>query len=122
MKDSYDFMNNKLGVVVSGMGGVGKSQLARQYWKVHQGQFYSDHCIWINGQNKETMKNDFQNIGERCGFEEIKNSDGTFKKLSEVVYWVYQHFAKRKDYNSPARKVSYLLYYFTFIVIIRKRR
>jgi len=103
--DEKDFTNSKLGVVISGMGGVGKSQLGRQYWKIHQGNFYSDSCIWINGQSKETMENDFQTIGDQCGLRKIKNPDGTFKKLSEVVYWVYSHFAKREDNRLPQKKV-----------------
>jgi len=115
MEYSFDSTNNKMGVVISGMGGVGKSQLARQYWKI-QGSFY-DNCIWINGQSKETMENDFQTIGERCGLTKIKNPDGTFKELREILHCVYMYFARRKDYNSPVRKVGLIIfYYFIFYI------
>jgi len=104
--DEADFTNHKMGVVISGMEGIGKSQLVRQYWKIHQENFFSDHCIWINGHSEATMANDFRAIGELCDMP--KNSDGAFTKQSEIVSWVYRHFAKREDNNSSTKKVGVL--------------
>jgi len=107
--DEADFTNHKMGVVISGMEGIGKSQLVRQYWKIHQENFFSDHCIWINGHSEATMANDFRAIGELCDMP--KNSDGAFTKQSEIVSWVYRHFAKREDNNSSTKKVG-VFYHF----------
>ena len=99
--------NGMLGVVVCGFGGNGKSEMARAYWQKYQSNF-EDIVVWINCKTYESMKNAFYEIGVQCGIHNIKNIDGTFIPIKEVVYLVYDHFSKQKSGNST-RKVLFVL-------------
>ena len=92
------FNDDMLGVAVTGCGGNGKSETARQYWKIH-GKIYYDSVIWIDCQNTTLIENSFRTVSERCGMQK--------SKLNEVVESVYKHFLKRKD-PKKQRKVLFI--------------
>ena len=50
-------------VAITGMGGVGKSELARKYVDEHKDDY--EHIIWINAANFETMKSSFQDLSKK---------------------------------------------------------
>ena len=81
------------GVVLHGYPGMGKSEIARQYWNTYQNS-YGNFIVWLNAANATTMECDFQAVGERCGLSsKIKKQDGSFIETDKIVDLVYRHFA-----------------------------
>lgn len=55
-------------LVLSGMGGMGKSQMAREYAKKHQNEYTA--IFWVNAKSESSLKSDFAGIARRLGLEE----------------------------------------------------
>ena len=85
---------NQLAMVTYGLGGVGKSELARQYCQQYGTTSYKRNVIWINGEDKNSMTEDFINVAERI---KLKTLDKSNKPLSikTIVSKVYRFFAGR---------------------------
>ena len=96
----------KLGVVLCGFPGVGKSETARQYWMKYGQSSYEDIIVWVNAENSATMESEFQDIGDKCGIQKIKKPDGNYVETTKLVDLVYRHFAAKVT-TSP-RKVLFV--------------
>lgn len=55
-------------LVLSGMGGMGKSQMARDYATKHQHDYTA--VFWVNAMSESSSKSDFAKIARRLGLEE----------------------------------------------------
>ena len=82
------------GIALYGLGGVGKSELARQYCQQYGASYYKGNVLWINGADRNIMEEDFINIAERI---KLTTTDEKDKPLSikTVVNKVYRFFADR---------------------------
>ena len=93
--------NNKRGLAISGLGGVGKSELCRKFCQIHEEDYNA--ILWINGESKTSIGQSFQNIHEIIFAPDINGSHQV------AVQAVYQFFRKSSvlvvfdgvdDYNS----------------------
>ncbi|MDR3292862.1 MAG: tetratricopeptide repeat protein [Clostridiales bacterium] len=76
--------NGKLPQIVSGIGGVGKSELAKEYIRRHESE-YRD-IGWINAETKEGIQNSYRKIGEEKGL--IHYLDKDEEVLNKVLGWL----------------------------------
>ncbi|MGL9775084.1 MAG: hypothetical protein ACR5K1_00375 [Wolbachia sp.] len=81
---------------ISGLGGVGKSELARKY-AYKYGKYYGGNVIWINAENFEYMKNSFLRLAEdkRVGISP-KDKHEKDKTIEAIVEEIYAFFARRR--------------------------
>ena len=56
--------DSKTALVVTGLGGVGKSELVRAYCLTYAETFYKNNIIWINGESKASITSEFNNVAE----------------------------------------------------------
>ena len=103
LTNSFGF---KLGTVLCGFPGVGKSETARQYWMKYGRSAYEDIIVWVSVENAATLESEFQDIGNECGIQKIKNPDGKYVEKKILVDLIYRHFAS-KIKTSP-RKVLFV--------------
>ncbi|XP_008207241.1 uncharacterized protein LOC100678007 [Nasonia vitripennis] len=82
-------------VCVSGLGGVGKSELARKYVSEYS-QDYDNKIVWINAESYETLADSFRRLA--CDQLKIStlNADNKEKKLNSTVEDVYAFFSDKK--------------------------
>jgi len=82
---------------ISGLGGIGKSELARKYAKDHC-QDYDGNVIWIDAETCGTMEESFRNLArdDRLGIP-TKNLEGKEKTTDSIIKDIYDFFAKRKS-------------------------
>ncbi|MDR2548440.1 MAG: ankyrin repeat domain-containing protein [Rickettsiales bacterium] len=80
----------------SGLGGVGKSELARKY-AYKYGKYYGGNVIWINAESFEYMKNSFLRLAEdkRVGISP-KGRHGGDKMIEAIVEEIHAFFARRE--------------------------
>ncbi|MFP3030068.1 MAG: hypothetical protein ACEY3M_02470, partial [Wolbachia sp.] len=80
---------------ISGLEGVGKSELARKY-AYKYGKCYGGNVIWINAENYEDMKNSFLRLAgdDRLGIPP-KDNHGRDKMIEAIVEEIYAFFARR---------------------------
>ncbi|MGL9758152.1 MAG: tetratricopeptide repeat protein [Wolbachia sp.] len=76
---------------ISGLGGVGKTELARKYIEKHS-KDYSNNIIWINAETYETMAQSFLKLAK--GLLGIPTED---RDIESIVRDIYAFFAKRKS-------------------------
>ena len=76
--------NNKLGAVLYGIGGIGKSESVRKYWTLHDQEFEETVC-WINATNFATIEACFRDIADKCGIHDARDAKGNYKPHNEVV-------------------------------------
>ncbi|UPA54715.1 NB-ARC domain-containing protein [Wolbachia pipientis] len=77
--------------IISGLGGVGKTELARKYIEKHS-KDYSNNIIWINAETYETMAQSFLKLAK--GLLGIPTED---RDIESIVRDIYAFFAKRKS-------------------------
>ncbi|XP_046400834.1 uncharacterized protein LOC124167085 [Ischnura elegans] len=82
-------------VVISGLGGMGKSELAREYAKRHHPSQYGN-VIWIDSENRERLEWSFKMLAfGRLGIlKEDKN--GELKDIEIIVQETYDFFCGKK--------------------------
>jgi hypothetical protein len=80
---------------ISGLGGVGKSELAKKYIREHRHD-YDGNVIWINAEKYETLSESFRRLANDTLKIATKGIDGQQKDIKSIVTEVYKYFAKRK--------------------------
>ena len=95
----------KLGSVICGFPGVGKSETCRQYWAKFNSS-YQDIIIWVNCENYATLETEFQDIADQCGVLNVKKPDGNYIDTNKLVDLVYRHFAA--NLSNVSRKVLFV--------------
>jgi hypothetical protein len=81
---------------ISGLGGIGKSEIARMYAHEHC-QDYDGNVIWINAATYGTLKESFHRLAKDKLNILTKCMDGQEKDIKSIVQEVYKHFSKRKS-------------------------
>src|SRR5699024_2710603 len=81
---------------ISGLGGIGKTELARRYIDQH-GKDYDNNVIWINAEDKATLVESFGRLARDKLSIRTTNVDGKEKDMESIVEEVYRFFAKRKS-------------------------
>jgi hypothetical protein len=81
---------------ISGLGGIGKSEIARMYAREHR-QDYDGNVIWINAASYGTLKESFRRIAKDKLNILTKCMDGQEKDIKSIVQEVYKHFSKRNS-------------------------
>ncbi|WP_395462999.1 NB-ARC domain-containing protein [Wolbachia endosymbiont of Cantharis cryptica] len=81
---------------ISGLGGVGKSELARKY-AYKYGKDYYGNVIWISAENSKTMENSFLDLAEddKLGISP-QDKYGNDKTIETIVKETYAFFARRR--------------------------
>lgn len=81
---------------VSGLGGVGKSELSRMYAKKHS-EYYEHNVVWINAESHQTLKDSFHKLAEfKLGIK-MTNFEGKGREIGSIVDEVYEFFSRRKS-------------------------
>ena len=86
--------DNKTALVVTGLDGVGKSELVRAYCHIYAPSFYENNIIWINGKNKASITSAFNNVAEIIKLD-VKDERGQFSDVKVVMSKVFRFFANR---------------------------
>ena len=81
---------------ISGLGGIGKSELARKYVHEHS-QDYDSNVIWINAESYVTLVESFHRLAQDELGICTRNIDGKEKDIKSIVRDVYKYFAKKKS-------------------------
>ncbi|XP_071446783.1 uncharacterized protein [Hetaerina americana] len=81
-------------LVLAGLGGVGKSELVREYCRIHF-QFMYDNIIWIHAENMEKIESTFKYLAfEKLGIEKMSN--GQLKDIGVVVEETFNWLKNRR--------------------------
>ena len=86
--------DSKTALVVTGLGGVGKSELVRAYCLTYTETFYKNNIIWINGESKASIISAFNNVAEIIKLD-VKDDKGQFSDVKVVMSKVFRFFANR---------------------------
>lgn len=80
---------------ISGLGGVGKSELARKY-AYKYGKDYYGNVIWISAENSKTMESSFLDLAkdDKLGISP-QDKYGNDKMIETIVKETYAFFARR---------------------------
>lgn len=83
-------------ISISGLGGVGKSELAKKYINEYS-QKYDNKVIWINAGSYQTLVESFRSLA--CDKLRIstKNANGEEKEISSIIEDVYKFFSNGKS-------------------------
>jgi tetratricopeptide (TPR) repeat protein len=81
---------------ISGLGGIGKSELAKMYAHEHC-QDYDGNVIWINAATYAQLKESFHRLAKEKLNIVTKCMDGQEKDIKSIVQEVYKYFSKRKS-------------------------
>ena len=84
-----------LGVVLIGIGGVGKSETARKYLELHQ-HCFDGNVIWINASTRISLEETFIIIAESLEFEILNQSTKKQKSIKTVIKMVHDYFEDEK--------------------------
>ncbi|TLY48092.1 MAG: hypothetical protein E6K54_03830 [Gammaproteobacteria bacterium] len=80
---------------ISGLGGIGKTQLALQYAKLYRDE-YDNNILWINAEAIESLDTSFFKLANKIGLE-TKNRYAQDKEINEIADMVYQYFSDKKS-------------------------
>ncbi|WP_438456569.1 tetratricopeptide repeat protein [Wolbachia endosymbiont of Kerria lacca] len=81
---------------ISGLGGIGKTELARKYAYDHEND-YDGNVIWINAESEGAIKSSFIRLAkDKLGIN-TKDADRERKDIKSIVEDVYRFFSKRKS-------------------------
>ncbi|WCR53666.1 MAG: hypothetical protein PG981_000688 [Wolbachia endosymbiont of Ctenocephalides orientis wCori] len=81
---------------VSGLGGIGKSELIRKYIQKHS-QDYDSNVIWINAENYETLVQSFTRLAKDKLNIVMEDGNGKLKEIKSIVEDVYRYFVKQRS-------------------------
>jgi hypothetical protein len=83
-------------ICVNGLGGVGKSELARKYINEYS-QTYDNNIVWINAESYQSLEESFRRLARDKLRISTKNANGEGKEISSIVEDVYKFFSNRKS-------------------------
>ena len=84
--------DNKIALVITGFGGVGKTELVRHYCQEYGAKFYKSNTIWINTESVASITSAFNNVAELIKLG-VKDAKGNFIDLKVVITKVFRFFA-----------------------------
>lgn len=87
--------NSDTFVSLSGLGGVGKTQLALRYVSLYA-ETYDNNVIWINCDTKATLSQSFSSLANKLEIK-IKDEYGEIKAIETVVEEIYEYFSDQKS-------------------------
>ena len=84
-------------LVLQGLGGIGKSQIAREFATVHQHDYTS--IFWVNATSEQSLKNSMSKIAERVPLSKALNAEGRVGRgtgeiamaINVVIEWFNEH-------------------------------
>ncbi|WP_341819679.1 ankyrin repeat domain-containing protein [Wolbachia endosymbiont (group A) of Brachyopa scutellaris] len=81
---------------ISGLGGIGKTELAKKYICEYAKKHYNN-VIWINAENDKTIADSFYRLAsDKLGIS-IKNADGEKKCVKSIIEEVFKSFSTEKS-------------------------
>ncbi|CAL8128345.1 unnamed protein product [Orchesella dallaii] len=80
---------------IVGLGGIGKSELARRYIQEYSKKYYRN-VIWISAQTEETLKQSFRRLASDHLALSLLNIDGKEKAITSLIDEVYDYFQGKK--------------------------
>lgn len=80
---------------VSGLGGIGKTQLALRYAQLYAAS-YDHNVLWIHAETNEDLSYSFYKLATKL-YLETKDRYGQDKSVKEVVELVYEYFSDQKS-------------------------
>ncbi|WP_341747470.1 tetratricopeptide repeat protein [Candidatus Tisiphia endosymbiont of Dascillus cervinus] len=78
---------------ISGLGGIGKSELSRKYAQQYKEDFPDNNVIWINAENLEIS---FRDLAQELKIS-AKDVDGQNKDIKSITREIYKVSSKRKS-------------------------
>ena len=84
--------DNKIALVITGFGGVGKTELVRNYSQEYGAKFYKSNTIWINAESVVSITSAFNNVAELIKLD-VKDAKGNFVDPKVVITKVFRFFA-----------------------------
>ncbi|WCR53436.1 MAG: Chaperone protein DnaJ [Wolbachia endosymbiont of Ctenocephalides orientis wCori] len=82
--------------VITGLGGIGKSELAREYAYQYY-KHYDGNMIWINAESYETLVKSFRTLARNELKIKTETAEGKERDISSIVRNVYEYFGDRKS-------------------------
>eukprot|EP00794_Sanderia_malayensis_P009206 gene9206-10180_t len=79
-------------VAVTGLGGTGKTELARKYAYRYGPEFFENNIVWINAEDEGSLRKAFSDIAAYMNIETL----GQNNKVKIIVKRVYDCFKNRK--------------------------
>ena len=86
--------STSLQLSISGLGGIGKTQLALQYAKLYKEDF-DNNIVWINAETLEGLDSSFIDLARKLQLE-TKDRYGLDKRIDEIVDSIYHYFSDKK--------------------------
>ncbi|XP_046392137.1 uncharacterized protein LOC124160343 [Ischnura elegans] len=80
---------------ISGLGGIGKSELAKKYAQIHYGVLY-DNIIWIDTASSERLQKCFQMLAFDVLGIKKENPNGDKKALESIIWETYKFFEGKR--------------------------
>ena len=84
--------DNKIALVITGFGGVGKTELVRHYCQEYGAKFYKSNTVWINAESVASITSGFNNVAELIKLD-VKDAKGNFVDPKVVITKVFRFFA-----------------------------
>ena len=84
--------DNKIALVITGFGGVGKTELVRHYCQEYGAKLYKSNTIWINAESVASITVAFNNVAELIKLD-VKDAKGNFVDPKVVITKVFRFFA-----------------------------
>ena len=84
-------------LVLQGLGGIGKSQITREFATIHQHDYTS--ILWVNATSEQSLRNSMSKIAERVPLSKALNAEGRVGKgtgeiamaMTIVIEWFNEH-------------------------------
>lgn len=90
-----DVSSSAVQASVSGLGGVGKTQLALRYAETYAAD-YDNNVLWINAESKGNLANSVRKLANKLNIER-QDRYGNEKEIEEILEEVYTYFSTGKS-------------------------